>query len=211
FHRKIGISRCEMLTLSENRIIGLTGMSGAGKSTVARVFADNGFTVVDCDECAREAAACKGFLDELARRFTPEVIDPDGTLNRRKTAALIFAKAENKARYERIIYPYITHIIIERVRAARGDVLLDAPTLFEARLDWLCDSIVSVCAEKQACARRICARDGLDPEQAAARLSAQHDAAFFRERSDRCIENNGSREELAAAAEQAAAALKGRK
>ena len=186
-------------------------MSGAGKSTVARVFAENGFAVVDCDECAREAAARRDFLGEISRRFSPEVIDPNGRLDRRKTAALIFAEAENKARYERIIYPYITHIIIEKVRAARGDVLLDAPTLFEARLDWLCDSIVSVCADREACARRICARDGLTPEQAQARLSAQHDAAFFRERSDRCIENNGSREELAAAAAQAAAALKGRK
>lgn len=198
-----------MITLSEKRIIGLTGMSGAGKSTVSRIFAENGFTVIDCDLCAREAAARKGFLDELARRFTPEVIDSDGTLNRRKTADRIFSSSADRALYNRIIYPYITYIIIEKIRAAESDILLDAPTLFEARLDGLCTSIVSVCADIDICAQRICARDGLTPEQAKARLSSQHDIEFFRSRSDLCIENNGSASELAASAGSAAALLKG--
>lgn len=198
-----------MLELSERKIIGLTGMSGAGKSTVSRTFAECGYTVIDCDVCAREAAAEKGFLDETARRFTPDIIDPDGTLNRRKTADRIFSSAADRTLYNRIIYPYITYIIIEKIRAAESDVLLDAPTLFEARLDGLCSGIVSVCADVTVCAERIRLRDGITAEQAAARLSSQHDAAFFRGISDICIENNGSREELISAAKAAAEKLKG--
>lgn len=198
-----------MLELSDRKIIGLTGMSGAGKSTVSRTFAECGYTVIDCDICAREAAADKGFLDEIARRFTPDIIDPDGTLNRRKTADRIFTSKADRELYNRIIYPYITYIIIEKIRAAETDVLLDAPTLFEARLDGLCTSIVSVCADVNICAERIRLRDGITPEQAAARLSSQHDAAFFHGISDICIENNGSREELISAAKVAAEKLKG--
>lgn len=198
-----------MLSLSERKIIGLTGMSGAGKSTVSRTFAQCGYTVIDCDLCAREASEDKNFLAEISRRFYPDVLDPDGTLNRRRTADRIFNSGADRALYNRIIYPYITYIIIGKIREADNDVLLDAPTLFEARLDWLCNGIVSVCADVSVCAERICARDGLTPGQAAARLSSQHDAAFFRRISDMCIENNGSHEELISAAMAAAEKMKG--
>ena len=82
------------------------------------------------------------------------------------------------------------------IKSAKGKVLLDAPTLFEAKLDMACDRIVSVTADADKCAERIIGRDGITPEQARERLSSQHGAEFFMERSDYNIENNGTLQEL---------------
>lgn len=198
-----------MTELTKYRIIGLTGMSGAGKSTVGKVFSQSGFFWIDCDKCAREVAAEQPFLAELAERFSPEVINSDGTLDRRKTAELIFSSEDKRLLYNKIIYPYIAYNILDKIKTVGCDILLDAPTLFEARLDPVCTAVVSVLADKELCCERIIKRDGISREQAKARLSSQHTAEFFRERSDYCIENNGTVDELIQAAENAARQLKG--
>ncbi|MGN1340833.1 MAG: dephospho-CoA kinase [Oscillospiraceae bacterium] len=196
--------------MSERLVVGLTGMSGAGKSTVCRVFADNGFDVIDCDSCAREVTE-PGMpaLNELAERLSRELIRTDGTLDRRKTSELIFHDPEKRRLFNKIIYPYITYNIAEKLRHSGEYVLLDAPTLFEARVELLCGSIVSVTADITVCAERITARDNIPLELAEARLRSQHSAGFYRERSDFCLENNGTPEQLFEAAEQVVRLLKG--
>lgn len=143
-------------------IVGLTGMSGAGKSTVCRAFAESGFDVIDCDLSAREVVQPgRPALTELHDRLSPELILQDGTLDRRKTAELIFHSEEKRALFNKIIYPYITYNIAEKLKSAGDYVLLDAPTLFEARLEFLCGSIVSVTADPENCVQRIMKRDGI--------------------------------------------------
>ncbi|MDE7360508.1 MAG: dephospho-CoA kinase [Oscillospiraceae bacterium] len=185
-----------MVNLPNIMIIGLTGQSGAGKSTVCEMFAENGFTVIDCDDIARKTADNRRFLDEISRRFSEELLNPDGTLNRASTAKLIFTDEEKRGRYQRIIFPYIIYEIMCRIKSAKNKVLLDAPTLFESGLDMVCGKIVSVTADTDKCAERIVKRDGISPERARERLSSQHSAEYFRERSDCTIENNGTLEEL---------------
>lgn len=198
--------------MSEKRqlIVGLTGMSGAGKSTVCRVFRDSGFEVIDCDKCAREVAE-PGMpaLNELRDRLSGGLIRQDGSLDRQKTAEMIFTDPEKRALFNKIIYPYITYNITVKLRQAGEYVLLDAPTLFEARLELLCGAIVSVTASADNCIRRITARDGITTELAAARLKSQHGAEFYRERSDFCLVNDGTQEELFAQASGIAEKLKG--
>ena len=201
-----------MTELTRYRVVGLTGMSGAGKSTVSRVFAESGFLVIDCDRVAREVAEPNSpFLSELSQRFSQQLIKPDGTLDRPKTAALIFGDKEKRSLYNQIIYPYIAYNIIRKIKAADRDILLDAPTLFESRLCGICSEIISVCADRERCAERIMKRDSLSREQALARLSSQHTLGFFRERSDFCLENNGSERELYEGAQQIIEQLKGNK
>ena len=195
---------------NEQLIVGLTGMSGAGKSTVCSVFADNGFEIIDCDKCAREVTQPgRPALPELSERLSPELIRPDGTLDRRRTAELIFNDPEKRWLFNKIIYPYITYNILGKLRQGGKCVLLDAPTLFEARLELLCDKIISVTANNSLCAERITKRDNIPLSLAQARLNSQHSAEFYCERSDICIENNGSREQLLHEAEKAALMLKG--
>lgn len=184
-----------MLSLPNIRIVGLTGMSGAGKSTVSGVFGERGYDIVDCDGICREIAEQEDFLREVVGKISPRLVTHDGKLDRQLTARLIFGDEQMRERYNRLIYPYVTYEIIERIKKAER-VLLDAPTLFEARLEGICTHIMAVVADTEICVKRISLRDNITEEAALARLSAQHNADFFRENCDYCIENNGSREKL---------------
>lgn len=198
--------------MSDRLIVGLTGMSGAGKSTVCKVFAECGFDIVDCDLSAREVVLPGSpALAEIHDRLSQALILPDGTLDRRGTSEMIFHDPEKRALFNKIIYPYITYNILTKIRRGGKLIMLDAPTLFEARLELLCDRIVGVVADTENCVRRIVLRDNIPEELARARLSSQHGAEFFRERSDIIIENNGTAGDLRKSAEEAARILKGDK
>ena len=192
------------------RIIGLTGQSGAGKSTVRGVFEQNGFAVIDCDEAARKIASKSAFLNEVSERFGKDILNADGTLDRVKTASIIYNDKEKYAEYCGIIFPYITYDIMRQIERSDKDVLLDAPTLFEAGIDGLCTEIISVTADIGLCAERISKRDKITLEKAKERLSSQHGADFFREHSDFVIENNGSQKELYDKAQAIIGKMKGK-
>ena len=185
-----------MFDLLNIKIIGLTGMSGAGKSTVSGMFRESGFSVIDCDDIARNAAKKPEFLAEIGSRFSQELIRPDGSLDRPAVAKLIYNDEASRDKYQRIIFPYIIYDIIQNIRGSENAVMLDAPTLFEAKVDMICTEILSVCADKDVCAKRIAQRDSISYESAAERLSAQHSAEFFKDRSDHFIMNDSTRDEL---------------
>ena len=197
-----------MVNLPNIKIIGLTGMSGAGKSTVCEVFAKRGFSVTNCDRIAGEVADDRSFLNEIRNKFPVNVLNGDGSLDRAATAKAIFTDDSKRALYNQIIFPYIIYRIIREIRSASGNVLLDAPTLFDSGLDMICTAIVGVTADTELCAKRITKRDSISPERAAERLSAQHGAEFFKEHCDLIIENNGTAEELIERAEKITDELK---
>lgn len=176
---------------------GLTGMSGAGKSTACRIFSDCGFTVIDCDKVAREVTE-KGrpALECIADRFGGGILNDDGTLARRKLAGLVFSDPIALTDLNSIIYPYITFCIVRALASAAADgkklFLLDAPTLFESGADMLCDTVVCVTADREICEKRITERDRLTADEAKKRLSSQHDASFYTSRSGYSAVNNGS-------------------
>lgn len=171
-------------------------MSGAGKSTVSEVFRGRGFSVIDCDVIARSSAEKPEFLEEIGRRFSENMLNSDGSLNRPMVAKLIYNDKASRDKYQRIIFPYIVYDLLEEIRRSKSAVLLDAPTLFESKLDMICDKIVSVCAAEGVCAERIAARDNISYESAIERISAQHNAEFFYEQSDYFILNDSTREDL---------------
>lgn len=186
----------------KNIIIGLTGMSGAGKSTVCEAFRRRGFSIIDCDVAARSVAEKPEFLKEIGSRFSEKLLKADGSLDRPAVARLIYNDEASRAKYQRIIFPYIIYSVIGEIQAADGAVLLDAPTLFEARLDMICNKIVSVCAAESVCAERITARDNISFETAMERISAQHNAEFFYYRSDYFIVNDRTVDDLFGNAEK---------
>ncbi|MBR6420301.1 MAG: aminopeptidase [Oscillospiraceae bacterium] len=195
-------------------LIGLTGQTGAGKTTVSELLRHEGFCVIDADTVAHLVTE-KGHpcLRAIGRVF-PGTLQADGTMNRRAAAALIFGDENARAQYQAIIYPYITEEIRRqlRVREAAGVTcaVLDAPTLFESGIDAMCRMIVSVIAEPETRRARILSRDGITPAQADARMNAQHSEAFFRAHSDAVIENNGDPDSLQRAVITAAALLRAR-
>ena len=186
-----------MNSLNGVMVVGLTGQTGAGKSTVSKIFASNGFAVIDADQVARKIVE-KGTkcLDEIADFFGQGVINEDGTLNRRALAGIVFSERSKLEMLNTISYPYITGEILRQIRvhSMKGEklILLDAPTLFESRADDFCEMIISVLADEDIREKRIISRDGLTSEQARKRMNSQLDEEFFRSHSDYIIHNNGS-------------------
>lgn len=182
-------------------VVGLTGQTGAGKSTVSEVFSENGFAVINADLVSRKVVE-KGTpcLAEISDFFGEDILNPDGELNRKKLASVVFNDKAKLDSLNTIIYPYILSEILQQIKShsANGEklILLDAPTLFESHADDFCDIIISVLSDAEQRERRIIARDGLTHEQAQARMNSQLKEEFFVSHSDFTISNNDSLDNL---------------
>ena len=180
-------------------IVGLTGPSGAGKGMIASLFARFGVPSIDTDEVYHDLlippSAC---LDELTEAFGMGILLPDGTLDRRALASLVFSQGHEAelATLNRITHRHILektkNILTSFEAEGIPAVLVDAPQLFESGFDKECGFILSVLAPYDLRLARVMARDELSEERARARLEASHTDEFFRERSDAVIINNGS-------------------
>ncbi len=195
-------------TVNTIRVIGLTGPTGAGKSTVAAAWAAAGVPVIDADRLARRVTAPGSpCLAQLAEAFSSAILDSDGTLIRQELAARAFASPEATARLNAITHPAILALIRQALEdaadAGHPTAVVDAPLLFEAGVDALCHRIVAVTAPAADRLARIRARDGLTEEQATRRMAAQPDEAFYCRAGVTVLENTGD----IAALQQAARTL----
>ena len=159
--------------------VGLTGGIGAGKSEVARRFADLGAVLVDSDVLAREvvATATPG-LAAVVAAFGPQVLGPDGALDRESLAALVFPDSDARSRLEAIIHPLVRARSAEVVAAAaaadpRVIVVHDVPLLAESGLAGQFDAVVVVVAELSVRLHRLVAGRGMTEADARARIAAQ--------------------------------------
>ncbi len=186
-----------MSSFNDLMVVGLTGQTGAGKSTVSKVFSENGFAVINADSVARKVVE-KGTkcLAEIQDLFGSGIINEDETLNRRALAGIVFSDSRKLEMLNTIIYPYITREILQQIKAfsAKGEklILLDAPTLFESRADDFCELVISVISEAELREKRIISRDNLTSEQARKRMNSQLDEEFFIKNSDYIITNNST-------------------
>ena len=167
-------------------LIGLCGRSGSGKGTVASCFAESGIPSIDTDAVWRDLTGPTGCgkpgecLAALSRIFGDGAVLPDGSLNREFVRAAVFAEdgAEKRELLNRTSHPFIIEETLRRAEGlgSRGfrAVIVDAPLLFESGLDEKCDLIIATDAPDEVLIERIAARDGIDPERAAARLAAQN-------------------------------------
>lgn len=192
------------------KVIGLTGMSGAGKSTACSVFRAAGFDIIDCDLICREIVEKgKPCLNEIAASFGVTVLTEDGELNRPEMAKAIFENSDKRLLLNGIMYPYVSYIVIKRILETKNSfAVLDAPTLFESGIDDICDHVVSVIANKETLVSRIMSRDEISREAAENRLKSQQTPKFYRERSDYVIENDGSSLDLMNLTEKTINAIK---
>jgi len=184
-------------------VVGLTGQTGAGKSTVSGIFVRHGFQHIDADKISREVVEPgKPCLDELFDYFGEKIRNPDGTLNRKALAEIVFTDRKKLESLDSICYPFITEEILRRISAYAEDgsqfVLLDAPTLFESRASDFCDMIISVLAPPEIRLTRIIERDGLTEQAALNRMNAQLEEQFFIRHSDYVIRNQDTLEQLKA-------------
>lgn len=186
--------------------IGLTGPTGSGKSLVAACWAAHGAAIVDADRVAREVTApghpC---LLELAEAFSPDILRPDGSLDRHALARLAFADPDATKTLTDITHPHILALCRARAKDAAADgaryIVFDAPLLFESGLDADCDLTVAVLADPQTRLSRICARDAISEADAHLRMQTQPDDDYYIARADRVLFNDGDIDALRAQAE----------
>ena len=162
-------------------VIGLTGPTGAGKSTVAAAFASLGCEVIDCDKIAREITSTPACLLALQRAFGADVVRA-GHLDRTLLAERAFSDAASSQKLNAVTHPLIMEEVQQRIAACDAGakaVIVDAALLFESGADTMCDRTVAVVAKVALRLVRIMSRDALTEEQARARMDAQQPNEYY--------------------------------
>ncbi len=180
-------------------VIGITGQSGAGKSTVAKLFEKSGAYVADCDKIYHELLYRNSPVVSAIKERFPFAVK-DGMLDRPSLAAAVFSDKEKLSLLNRITHGAILSEVRNRLRQAERDgytlAAVDASQLFESGYDAECTAVVGVCADEETRIKRITERDGISREKALSRISGQHNEDFFRVYCDCIIENRGDEKEL---------------
>ena len=184
------------------RIIGVTGAIGSGKSTVSRILRDLGAVVIDADVIARTVTA-KGSeaLGELVSYFGKDILEPNGELNRKKLADMVFndrvkLHALNSITHKHIIRKIISGIDNIRASGKNEVVVIDAPIPVEHGFIDIVDEVWVVSAVKDLRRKRIMERSGCTSEEAVERMNSQARDDEYLSLADKVLENNGNIEEL---------------
>ena len=155
-------------------IIGLTGSSGSGKTEAARYLESLGAARFDADEASRRVTAPGGAaLPAIRERFGDDVFNPDGTLNRRALAEVVFHSLPHRRALEGIIHPLVQRSLLEELDQTTADIaILDVPLLFECGMDALCDETWALYVDRETQINRLMVRDDISREAAQARINA---------------------------------------
>ena len=171
-------------------IIGITGGTGCGKTTLLNLIADQGGLILDCDAIYHALLLSdRKMLQDIEERF-PGVVE-EGTLNRKRLGGIVFADEKALLDLNRITHAAVKQEVLRQLETAPQLAAIDAIGLFEGGLAELCDVTVAVTAPEEARIRRLQQRDGISESYATKRIRAQHEESWFRERCDYVLENNG--------------------
>ena len=177
-------------------IIGITGGSGCGKTTLLDIIRQQGGVVLDCDAIYHELLRRDdALLRAISDRF-PDVVT-DGVLDRKKLGGIVFADEQALLDLNRITHSAVKKEVLRRLDGFSGLAAIDAIGLFEGGLAELCDVTVAVTAPEEDRIRRLMIRDSISEEYARKRISAQHSEAWFREKCDDCLANDGQMDAFA--------------
>lgn len=196
-------------------IIGITGSSGAGKSTVCEILERKyGIQIINADKIAKQLSK-KGtkYLTDIVKQFGEQILLENGELNRKKLAEIIYSNHEKREQLNSCTLKHIKKEIQKEIEELNNSIensekndldcannhiiVIDAPLLFEAKLEELCKFVVAVISDnKELQIQRIVKRDSITKEQAKARLNAQKPNEFYTSRSKYIIVNNGELEEV---------------
>ena len=179
-------------------IIGITGGTGCGKTTLLNHIRDAGGVILDCDAIYHELLTKdRQMLCAIETRF-PGTVE-EGKLNRKKLGAIVFADPEALKELNRITHSAVRQEVLRRLEERPKLAAIDAIGLFEGDLAQLCDVTVAVTASEAVRIQRLMARDGITEDYARSRIAAQHDNAWFARHCDHVLDNSGNLESYNAA------------
>ena len=172
-------------------IIGITGGTGCGKTTLLNVIAEAGGLILDCDAIYHELLRTDAsLLSAIEKRF-PGTVE-NGQLQRKKLGAIVFADKDALTDLNVITHGAVKKEVQRQLAQLPKLAAIDAIALFEGGLAELCDITVAVTAPADIRVQRLVLRDGISEEYARSRIAAQHDEGWFREHCDCILENNGT-------------------
>ena len=175
------------------KLVGLTGKTGAGKSTISDYLKKKGAYIIDGDVVARKVLVDNAdLLKNLSKEFGDGILNPDGTLNRRALALEAFSTSEKTMHLNSIMHPAINDFIFEEAESAFNDydvVIVDAAAIIESGFTDKSDYIIVVHAPLEIRKERIIKRDGLTETDADIRINGQKDDDFYLSRADFVFNN----------------------
>lgn len=177
--------------------IGITGDTGSGKSTVAKIFVERGFHLVDADLISRKVIDKNPDLILFIKSEFGERFIERGKLNRKEFGKYLFSNIERKKVWENAILPLIINDIKNEIELFNNKkIVLDAPTLIENNLHVLMDINILVVASRETKIERASVRDGLDPKIIEERLNSQMKESIKEKYVDFVIRNDGTKREI---------------
>ena len=183
-------------------VIGITGPTGSGKSTITEYFKNKGCYIIDADIIAKKAlepdSPC---LRQACAVFGDDIIEADGKLNRQLLAKRAFSTKENTQKLNDITHPWIFIQVLKTIDKIRNItsnpvIIFDAPVLFESKMDIICDYVIAVIAPVEIRKQRIMKRDNISSKNADIRINAQMQDSFYIEKSDFVFDGNSSLDEI---------------
>ena len=172
-------------------IIGITGGTGCGKTTLLKVIAEKGGLILDCDSIYHELLATdEKLLQAIENRF-PGTVE-EGQLQRKKLGSIVFSDKNALQDLNKITHGAIKAEVLRRLADKPQLAAIDAIALFEGGLAELCDLTVAVTAPVEDRVLRLMKRDNIPEDYARSRIAAQHGEDWFRQRCHWILENNGT-------------------
>lgn len=184
--------------MTQNKIIGLTGGSGSGKSTVARLLCrQKGVFVIDADKIGHDIMLPGGeAYDSIISHFGSRILSCDGTIDRKKLRLVVFSDKCELEALNTITHPIIAEIS-KNLASNHKFSVIDAALLFDCKpILSICSKTIVVCAPIDVRINRIMARDNLSETEAKMRINAQRPQEELIRLADFVIENSGSQSEL---------------
>jgi len=180
-------------------VIGVTGNSGSGKSEISKILSNKiNAKIIDADKVVKELyTPGQEYYNKILELFGNKVLEKNNKLNRNKIAEIIYNNESEREKLNNLTYKYIVDEIKKRVKKEKNiNIIIDAPLLFESKLDEICDITVAVLAEKSLKINRICTRDNIEQKIAISRLAIQKEDSYYQKKADYIVTNNGKKDEI---------------
>lgn len=180
-------------------LVGLTGGIATGKSTVSAMFRQLGCVIIDADVLAREVVEPgEPAYDDIVAEFGADVVQADGSLDRKRLGAIVFADAARRRRLEAMTHPRIRERFARRLQELTeqgfaGLVFFDAAVMIESGNYRNMDRLVVVATDETTQRERLRRRDGVGEDEAARRMASQMPVAEKAKLADHVIDNSGDR------------------